>query len=180
EVVAALVFFIVTGIAQWLQKRSRERRGLDPEPDVETDVFEDAPPQPRETLRPSGKPADSMTRAAWEEHLRRMLTGEQPAVPPRRGEQPPGAGDARPVPRSDHAGWEQAPAPPRLPSWEPRPQPVFEVREERGIEPSPESPARENVAREMARAADAAAAAAAQWTESARRATEQRLAATRD
>ena len=113
EVVAALLFFLITGVAQWLQKRSRERRGLPQEPSEEVlrepwaDVPRTPPPLRREDAESAPKPFD------LEEQLRRILT---PAAPP----EPPPLPPSFPAPQPrrfeeapESRSWEEADAPSR-------------------------------------------------------------------
>lgn len=113
EVVAALLFFLITGVAQWIQKRSRERRGLPPEPagDVLQEPWADVPrippPLRREEGTPAPKPFD------LEEQLRRILN---PAPPPEPPPLPPSF--PAPQPRSfeeapESKSWEEVEAPSR-------------------------------------------------------------------
>ncbi|MBL9134307.1 MAG: hypothetical protein JNK85_00500 [Verrucomicrobiales bacterium] len=76
QVVAALIFFVITGVAQFLQKRARERQGLPPLADPESLPDpgygrETAPPPIQR--EPHGPPRDD-----WQEQLRRLLEGERP------------------------------------------------------------------------------------------------------
>lgn len=81
QIVAALIFFVITGIAQFLQKRARERQGLPPIPDPETLEM----PAPLSREAPPYPPRDERRSASddWEEQLRRLLEGERtPSEPP--------------------------------------------------------------------------------------------------
>lgn len=79
QIVAALIFFVITGLAQFLQKRSRERQGLPPIPDPEStseqprSLLDEPPP----TVRRDSRPASNID---WEDQLRRLLSGEPPPV----------------------------------------------------------------------------------------------------
>ncbi|MBX3746755.1 MAG: hypothetical protein KF833_15710 [Verrucomicrobiae bacterium] len=79
EILAALLFFLITGIAQYLQKRSREKRGLDVEPEPE---FLDEPPTELRrdphagTLSSSPEVPPPPPVESWQEQLRRLLEGE--------------------------------------------------------------------------------------------------------
>lgn len=72
QVLAALIFFLVTGVAQWLQKRSRERQGLPPEGTIGEPWV---PPSTRTGDRPQAEPN-------LEEQLRRLLNPGMPPEPP--------------------------------------------------------------------------------------------------
>jgi hypothetical protein len=82
EIIAALIFFLVTGVAQWLQKRSQERRGIpttqDEQPTTTPDPWADTESSPP-PLRP-GQPAPR--EFDIEEQLRRLLNPGQPPEPP--------------------------------------------------------------------------------------------------
>jgi hypothetical protein len=82
EIIAALIFFLVTGVAQWLQKRSQERRGIPTtqteEPETLPDSWADTgrTPPPIRTEQPMPRDFDI------EEQLRRLLNPGQPPEPP--------------------------------------------------------------------------------------------------
>jgi hypothetical protein len=82
EIIAALIFFLVTGVAQWLQKRSQERRGIPTTPNEQPESgtapwndAEDSPP-PIRTGQPVPREFDI------EEQFRRLLNPGQPPEPP--------------------------------------------------------------------------------------------------
>lgn len=81
EILAALIFFLITGLAQWLQKRAREKKGLPSE--TEPDVFTGPGGEPAQGMPPVMEERRPVARDDWEEQLRRLLEGEQrPAQPP--------------------------------------------------------------------------------------------------
>lgn len=80
EVVAALVFLLITGAAQLLQKRGERRRRGEPEP-LEPDEYPEPVPDRESHVPPAGERPRPMVRADWEEQLRRLLEGEGPPPP---------------------------------------------------------------------------------------------------
>jgi hypothetical protein len=87
QIVAALLFFLITGLAQFLQKRSREKRGLAPAP--EPDEFLGPVGEPERGLPPVMEERRPLARDNWEEQLRKLLQGEEPAPPPEIAPTPP-------------------------------------------------------------------------------------------
>lgn len=86
EVLAAVIIFLITGIAQWVQQSRRRRRGLPPK------GLEEAFPEAAETNRPPvivTRDRKRPTPDDWEEELRRMLQGEPYAPPPKPPPLPP-------------------------------------------------------------------------------------------
>lgn len=115
EVVAALIFFLVTGVAQFLQKRAQQRRGLPP---PQTGGGQTLPDTWGETgpARPPVQTGDSFPREFdIEEQLRRLLNPGQPTEPPPLPPRLP----SEPTPRFEDEGeaetvsWESADAPSR-------------------------------------------------------------------
>lgn len=106
EILAALIFFLITGIAQWVQKRMQQRR--DPRHSGGRETLEplERPVPPRPVSTPP--PADD-----WQEQLRRMLTGEEESFPPVRSQPAPPANPPPPIPTARSTN---RPAPPRLPA----------------------------------------------------------------
>lgn len=92
EILAALIFFLITGIAQWVQKRMQQRRtpmGTGGRGTIEP-LERPVPPRPVA----SPPPAED-----WQEQLRRMLTGEEESFPPVRSQPaPPAAPPPPPIP----------------------------------------------------------------------------------
>lgn len=81
EILAALIFFLITGLAQWLQKRAREKKGLPSE--TEPDIFTGPGGEPGRGMPPVTEERRPVARDDWEEQLRRLLEGEQrPAQTP--------------------------------------------------------------------------------------------------
>lgn len=102
EVLAALIFFLITGIAQVLQNRSRRKRGLPP-------ITEGEPvgtPQPR----PTPSEPQPVVMEDWERQLRRLLQGEPASTPPPvlpTAAPPPLTRPVRPAPvRDESFSWE--------------------------------------------------------------------------
>lgn len=84
EILAALIFFLITGLGQWIQKRQQEKRGLKPEPGPlgDGDPFGrsgEPPPLLTETPPPSARP---LPMEDWEAQLRRLLDPASQAAPP--------------------------------------------------------------------------------------------------
>jgi|GEM_PF-2894958 len=111
EITAALIFFLVTGVAQWLQKRSQKSRGIPTSTNTETlpETWTDSgrtPPQVQ-TERPNPREFDI------EEQLRRLLNPGQPPEPPPLPPRLP----LTPPPRFDEeaesVSWESTDAPSR-------------------------------------------------------------------
>jgi len=113
EVVAALLFFLITGVAQWLQKRSRERRGLPPETSEEVlrepwaDVPRTPPPIRRDDTESGSKPFD------LEEQLRRILNPTAPPEPPPLAPALPTQHPPRFEEEPESRSWEEADLPSR-------------------------------------------------------------------
>ena len=80
EIIAALLFFLITGIAQYLQKRAQERRALRAPPGVgDRGPASGSPTALPPVVGHEGPPA----RDDWEAQLRRLLEGEpEPAHSP--------------------------------------------------------------------------------------------------
>lgn len=128
QVVAALIFFVITGLAQFLQKRSRERQGLPPLPDPES--MEMPPPSTVETppvRRDASRPAP---RVDWEDQLRQLLNGN-----PTPTSSPPPV--LRPEPESAPTRWPADEAREETISWENSSRPS---EEEISLEDAPASP----------------------------------------
>lgn len=122
EILAALIFFLITGIAQWVQKRNQSRRP--PPPHVPRESSPSYPQSPPESTED------------WQEQLRRMLSGEEtlaapprsrPATPP--ASLPPPLAPPPPTP-ARQSNPESEPTSPswyeeseESPSWEERPAP---------------------------------------------------------
>jgi hypothetical protein len=114
EVLAALILFLITGIAQWIQQRNRKARGLAPEPGPPP--FEDPYGRSAEDLSPPAPAARPPAAAGdWEVQLRRLLEGDPGPPPP------------LPPPLSSPVALPTSSAPPRIgqgehdetaPSWE--------------------------------------------------------------
>ncbi len=90
EILAAVIVFLITGIAQWLQSRSRKKRGLPQEPlgEVLEETWPPANPQPAPP-RESPKPRPALD---LEEQLRRLFEPEpepEPVEPPPIRQAPP-------------------------------------------------------------------------------------------
>ncbi len=81
QIVAALIFFVITGLAQFVQKRARDRQGLPPAPDPES--LDMPAPLPSEMPPPVQRESRAPTQVDWEDQLRRLLSGDQgPSRPP--------------------------------------------------------------------------------------------------
>jgi hypothetical protein len=79
EVLAALIFFLVTGLAQWIQKRARARRGI---PEVLAEDIEGPAPASPHTMPPVIRRESPTGEDTWEEQLRRLLEPETAPPPP--------------------------------------------------------------------------------------------------
>lgn len=80
EVLAAVILFLITGIAQWVQQRNQKKKSLPPE--SETGPFADPFGRTADDSAPAPPPQQSFNPADdWEAQLRRILHGD-PAPPP--------------------------------------------------------------------------------------------------
>lgn len=110
EILAAVIVFLITGIAQWLQSRSRKKRGLPQEPlgEVLEETWPPANPQPAPP-RESPKPRPALD---LEEQLRRLFEPEpepEPVEPPTIRQAPPRL-PATPEPESEGTPGSNSPA----------------------------------------------------------------------
>src|SRR5690606_10530228 len=80
EILAALIFLLVTAAAQALQKRFKNRG--EELPDAESDA--DIPPgqRPERHPRPLLEADETLARDNWEQQLRRLLEGESTSTAP--------------------------------------------------------------------------------------------------
>lgn len=116
EILAALVFLIVSGLAQFIQKRSQERKGAPVEPPVETTeegAWGGQPPP----VAPTPEPVERRATPAEDlgETLRRLL-GESvvpPPPPPRLPPRPSPLAPPPPIEVEETESWEEQPAPTR-------------------------------------------------------------------
>jgi hypothetical protein len=118
EILAALIFLLVTGAAQFLQKRARQKQGLPPlNPEGTGSPWGEpwAPPAPGPAPAPPRTPPPRPGQD-WEEALRRALGIPAPPVTPPR--LPPQSTPASPAPTPDtevalEEAWslEEGPAP---------------------------------------------------------------------
>lgn len=124
EIVGALAFLIITGLAQLLQKRARERQGLPPE-DAEGEEL----PRPPASTRDTGLPAPAEERVPpvvpdWEAQLRRLFEPPGRAQPDEEGPPvlvPSTSASAPPRPDRGWSGDTEGPSlPPPMPAMESR------------------------------------------------------------
>lgn len=110
EIIGALLFFLITGGVQWLQKRSQQRRGIPP-----TTPETEAPPEPwsgtGRTPPPFRREETVPPEFDLEEQLRRLLNPGQPPAPPTLPSPPPLPPRFDDEP--DTVSWESADAPSR-------------------------------------------------------------------
>ncbi|MBL9126356.1 MAG: hypothetical protein JNL97_01855 [Verrucomicrobiales bacterium] len=115
EVLAAVIVFVITGLAQWAQSRSKKKTGPVADASGETDA---APPPWGSTPRPAAGDSPSAPNPFdLEEQLRRILNPEPPTLPPPPPLAPPPlprASERRPVAVDEESeSWESAEAPSR-------------------------------------------------------------------
>lgn len=76
QVIFLLVVVVLSLLHGWWKKRKGE-----PETETESDTWPGQKPSRPPTSPPAGRPAPPSKAASWEEELRRLLQGEEPARP---------------------------------------------------------------------------------------------------